>query len=109
MPDSSTTAAAIIQQAKSIEELPIKNYACRSKLFLHPHPTAKVFLFFHGFTAGPYQFEPIGQKLFYAGYNVLVSLQPGHGIAGNWNRDNPPPLPTEREIYQDFALLKSFN
>ena len=104
MLDYSTTAAAIIEQAKSVEQIPIRNEACRSKFFLHPHPTAKVFLFFHGFTAGPYQFEPIGQKLFDAGYNVLVPLQPGHGVAGNWNRDNPPPLPTEREIYQDFAL-----
>ncbi|BAY47101.1 phospholipase/carboxylesterase [Scytonema sp. HK-05] len=105
MSDYSTTTAALIEQAKGIEKtLPIKNDACRSKLFLHPYPTAKVFLFFHGFTAGPYQFEPIGKKLFDAGYNVLVPLQPGHGVAGNWNRDNPPPLPTEREIYQDFAL-----
>jgi pimeloyl-ACP methyl ester carboxylesterase len=104
MSDYSTTTAALIKQAKSIEQIPIRNEACRSKFFLHPHLTAKVFLFFHGFTAGPYQFEPIGQKLFDAGYNVLVPLQPGHGVAGNWNRDNPPPLPTEREIYQDFAL-----
>ena len=104
MSDYSTTTAAIIEQAKSIEQIPIRNEACRSKIFLHPHPTAKVFLFFHGFTAGPYQFEPIGQKLFDAGYNVLVPLQPGHGIAGNWKVDNPPPLPTEREIYQEFAL-----
>lgn len=103
--DYSTTTAAIIQQAKSLEDtLPIRNDACRSKFFFHPHPTAKVFLFFHGFTAGPYQFEPIGQKLFDAGYNVLVPLQPGHGVAGNWHGNNPPPLPTEREIYQEFAL-----
>ncbi|WP_017316932.1 alpha/beta hydrolase [Mastigocladopsis repens] len=105
MSDYSITTAAIIQQAKSLEEtLPIRNDACRSKFFFHPHPTAKVCLFFHGFTAGPYQFEPIGETLFDAGYNVLVPLQPGHGVAGNWNGDNPPPLPTEREIYQEFAL-----
>ncbi|ARV60026.1 alpha/beta hydrolase [Nostocales cyanobacterium HT-58-2] len=105
MSDYLTTTAAIIQQTKSIEEgLPIKNDACRSKLFFHPSPTSKVCLFFHGFTAGPYQFDPIGKKLFEAGYNVLVPLQPGHGVVGNWDGHNPPPLPTKPEIYQDFAL-----
>jgi esterase/lipase len=101
----STTTAAIIQQAKSVEDtLPIKNDACRSKFFFHPHSTEKVCLFFHGFTAGPYQFEPIAKNFFDAGYNVLVPLQPGHGVAGDWNGNNPPPLPTEREFYQNFAL-----
>lgn len=105
MSDYSTTTAAIIQQAKTLEEtLPIRNEACRSLFFFHPHPTAKVCLLFHGFTAGPYQFEPLGLALFQAGYNVLVPLQPGHGVAGNWHADNPPPLPTEREVYEQFAL-----
>ncbi|MBD2776617.1 alpha/beta hydrolase [Iningainema tapete] len=105
MSNYSTTTAAIIQQAKTLEEnLPIRNDACRSLFFLHPHPTAKVCLFFHGFTAGPYQFAPLGKTLFAAGYNVLIPLQPGHGVAGNWHRDNPPPLPTEKEVYQKFAL-----
>ncbi|RUR84086.1 alpha/beta hydrolase [Chlorogloeopsis fritschii PCC 9212] len=104
MPDYSTITAEIIQQAQTIEDvLPIKNEACRSKFFFHPHPTPKVCLFFHGFTAGPYQFEPLGKTLFESGYNVLIPLQPGHGVAGNWNGDNPPPLPTEQEVYQEFA------
>ena len=105
MSDYLTLKSAIIEDAQNRETtLPIKNEACRSKFFLHSHPTAKVCLFFHGFTAGPYQFEPIGKVLFEAGYNVLIPLQPGHGIAGDWNRDNPPPLPTEAEVYQQFAL-----
>jgi alpha-beta hydrolase superfamily lysophospholipase len=105
MSDYFTITAAIIEQAENLENaLPIKNEACRSKFFFHPHPTPKVCLFFHGFTAGPYQFEPLGKALFAAGYNVLIPLQPGHGIAGDWNGDNPPPLPTEREIYDNFAL-----
>ncbi len=100
-----TIKSEILQQANILEQtLPIRNEACRSSFFFHPHPTSKVCLFFHGFTAGPYQFEPIGKALFAAGYNVLIPLQPGHGIAGNWNRDNPPPLPTEPEVYQQFAL-----
>jgi esterase/lipase len=105
MSNYSTITAAIIQQAKNIENtLPVKNEACRPKFFFHPEQTQKIFLFFHGFTAGPYQFEPLGRALFEAGYNVLVPLQPGHGVAGKWDKDNPPPLPSEIEIYQQFAL-----
>ncbi len=105
MSNYTTIIDAIIQRTKAFEDnLPIKNNVCRSKFFFHPHQTAKVCLFFHGFTAGPYQFEPIGKILFDAGYNVLIPLQPGHGVAGNWDGDNPPPLPTEAEVYQEFAL-----
>jgi pimeloyl-ACP methyl ester carboxylesterase len=105
MSDYSTTTAAIIEQAKAREDaLPVRNEKCRSKFFFHPHPTPKVFLFFHGFTAGPYQFEPLGETLFQSGYNVLVPLQPGHGIAGHWNGENPPPLPEDAQVYKQFVL-----
>ena len=105
MSDYSSITAAIIHQAKKLKNtLPIKNEACRPKFFFHPEPTPKICLFFHGFTAGPYQFEPLGKALFEAGYNVLVPLQPGHGVAGKWDKDNPPPLPSEIEIYQQFAF-----
>ena len=104
MHDYSATTAAIIDRAISLEKtLPIKNEHCESKFFLHPNPTEKVCLFFHGFTAGPYQFEPLGKALFEAGYNVLIPLQPGHGVAGNFNSDNPPPLPLEPQVYQEYA------
>lgn len=97
--------AELIQQMQQTEAaLPLKHPACRSRFFLHSQPTSKVCLFFHGFTAAPYQFEPLGEALFRAGYNVLVPLQPGHGRAGNWNRRNPPPLPLEIQAYQKFAL-----
>ena len=103
--DYSTTTASIIEQAKTREDaLPIRNEKCRSQFFFQPNPSPKVFLFFHGFTAGSYQFEPLGEALFKAGYNVLVPLQPGHGIAGNWNGDNPPPMPEDIQVYQQFAL-----
>ncbi|AUT03639.1 alpha/beta hydrolase [Nostoc sp. CENA543] len=82
----------------------LRNEACRSKFFIYPHTTSKVCLFLHGFTAGPYQFEPLGKALFSQGYNVLVPLQPGHGLAGDWNRQNPPPLPTDIKTYQEFVL-----
>jgi alpha-beta hydrolase superfamily lysophospholipase len=103
--DYSTTTTAIAQQAKTREDaLPLRNEKCRSKFFFQANPSPKVCLFFHGFTAGPYQFEPLGEALFQAGYNVLVPLQPGHGVAGNWDGNNPPPLPEDPQVYQQFAL-----
>ena len=103
--DYSTTTTAIAQQAQTREDaLPLRNEKCRSKFFFQPNPSPKVCLFFHGFTAGPYQFEPLGEALFQAGYNVLVPLQPGHGVAGNWDGNNPPPLPEDPQLYQQFAL-----
>ena len=102
--DYSTTTATIIEQAKTREDaLPLRNEKCRSKFFFHPHPTPKVCLFFHGFTAGPYQFEPLGEAFFQAGYNVLVPLLPGHGVAGEWNGNNPPPLPEDPQVYLQFV------
>jgi alpha-beta hydrolase superfamily lysophospholipase len=75
-----------------------------SRAWLHPQPTDRVCLFFHGFTAGPHQMAPIGQHFYQRGYNVVVPLLPGHGRAGQWGPDHPPPLPTAPETYQTFGL-----
>jgi pimeloyl-ACP methyl ester carboxylesterase len=85
--------------------LPLRNDRCRSRFWLHGEPTAKVFIFLHGLTAAPYQFETLGDRLYAAGYNVVVPLLPGHGQAGDWGADNPPPLPEDMAVYQDFVLL----
>ncbi len=105
MSSYSDTIAAIVQQAKQRENaLPLLNESCRSQFFFHPTPTKRVCLFLHGFTAGPYQFAPMADTFFKAGYNVLIPLLPGHGQAGNWSSHNPPPLPTDPTVYQQFAL-----
>lgn len=105
MPSYSDTIAAIAQQAKTREDaLPLLNEACRSQFFFQPDRPKRVCLFLHGFTAGPYQFAPMAETFFKSGYNVLVPLLPGHGQAGNWSRTNPPPLPTDPAVYQQFAL-----
>lgn len=104
MSNYSTLTSEIVKLAKEREEtLPLRNEACRSRFFFQPHPTPKVFLFFHGFTAAPYQFEPMGKAFYETGYNVLIPRLPGHGQAGDWNRDNPPPLPEDAQIYKQFA------
>jgi esterase/lipase len=105
MPNHADLTRAIVEQAKVREDaLPLRNESCRSKFFFHDKPTAKVCLFFHGFTAYPDQFLPLGKAMFQQGYNVLIPLLPGHGKAGKWTRDRPAPLPTDPKVYQAFAL-----
>lgn len=102
--DSSLKSAIIRDSIAHENALPIRDETCRSRFFFQPQPTEKVCLFFHGFTASPAQFVPIGEAFFQAGYNVLIPLLPGHGIAGKWDGENPPPLPEEQETYQQFGL-----
>ena len=103
--DYAAAANALIRKTRSREDvLELRDDSCRSRFFLQPAPTAKVILFFHGFTAVPQQFVPIGEAFFQAGYNVLIPLLPGHGQAGDWDDDHPPPLPETPLLYQDFGL-----
>ncbi|MBW4574295.1 MAG: lysophospholipase [Aphanothece sp. CMT-3BRIN-NPC111] len=105
MSDYSPVAKAIVEKAKAHEDaLLLMDESCRTRFFLHSIPTLKVFLFFHGFTATPEQFALIGKVFFDEGYNVLIPLLPGHGLAGNWDGDNPPPLPENQQVYQEFGL-----
>jgi pimeloyl-ACP methyl ester carboxylesterase len=77
--------------------------ACRTGFWLHDQPTDRVCLLFHGFTSGPYQFVPLAERLHRAGYNVLTPLLPGHGRAGTWSAENPPPLPDNPAEYLTFG------
>ena len=95
----------ILRSARAAEDqLPVKNEECRSRFWFQDGPTEYVYLFFHGFTAAPYQSEVMGTELSKAGYTVLSPLMPGHGKAGNWSTANVPPLPEDAKIYQSFAL-----
>ncbi len=101
----STLSNTIVEKTRESESaLKLADDTCYSRFFLHPTPTDKVILFFHGFTAVPQQFVPIGEAFFNAGYNVLIPRLPGHGLAGNWDKKNPPPLPQNRVTYQEFGL-----
>ncbi|MBW4439693.1 MAG: alpha/beta fold hydrolase [Plectolyngbya sp. WJT66-NPBG17] len=101
----STAARSLPLQTKQKEDqLPIRNDACRSQFLLHSAPTPKVCLFFHGFTSATHQFLPMGRMFYQAGYNVIIPRLPGHGYAGDWNGQNPPPLPKDADTYKRFAL-----
>lgn len=67
-------------------------------------PDSKVCLFFHGFTATPRQFVPLGKTLYEDGYNILIPRLPGHCVDGRWNRHTPPPLPESAQVYKEFGL-----
>jgi carboxylesterase len=47
--------------------------------FLHDQPTEQVFVFLHGLTSAPEQFDALGRLLFNRGHNVVIALSPGHG------------------------------
>lgn len=105
MASYAATIAALKRNIKAREDaLPVRSDQSRSQFFLHSRPTAKVCLLLHGWTTAPYEFKPLGQALYQAGYNVLVPLMPGHGRAGYWSADQPPPLTVKAETYQRFAI-----
>jgi esterase/lipase len=99
--DKKLAIARKIQASES--QLPLMAQTGGSQFLLQPN-SDKVCLFFHGFTAIPEQFAIIGKAFYRAGYHVLIPLLPGHGIAGEWNGDNPPPLPEDQQLYQKFGL-----
>jgi pimeloyl-ACP methyl ester carboxylesterase len=103
--DYGTVIHALRQEAQTQAALtPLRDDRCQPLFFCHSQPTQQVFLFFHGFTAAPYQLQSLGQALFQGHQNVLVPLLPGHGLQGDWHCETPPPLPLHRRVYEEFAL-----
>lgn len=90
-------------QAKESSEF-LLGEAFRTQLLLHDHPSEQVCIFFHGFTAGSYQFMPMAESLHRRGYNVLIPRLPNHGLAGDWEPNNPPPLTDDPNVYLKFAI-----
>lgn len=65
-------------QAQESEEI---NPLCRTQLLSHGQQTAQVIVFLHGFTNCPHQFHQLAARFYDAGYNVLNSRLPRHGLA----------------------------
>jgi pimeloyl-ACP methyl ester carboxylesterase len=105
MTDYSTRVTDLIRNTRA-EELAIglKDTASCSRFFVHSQPSDRVLLFFHGFTSAPQQFVSIAEAFFQSGDNVLIPRLPGHGLAGVWNRNHPPPLPEDVGVYQRFGM-----
>ena len=109
MYDYSVTTADVIDQAINLEQtLTIKNQACASKFFFSFQSNSKGLSYLSWIDCF-YQFELLGKALCEAGYNLLILLQAGHGVARNFNGDNPPPLPLEREFYLKICSFMAAN
>ena len=60
-------------------EEPVCNPAIRSLLLTHGGPARRVYVFVHGTTNSPRQFEELGRLLHARGHNVYIPLMPRHG------------------------------
>ena len=60
-------------------EAPLVNPAIHSLLLTHGRPTRRVFVFVHGITNSPRQFEELGRLLHARGHTVYIPLLPRHG------------------------------
>ena len=60
---------------------------CGTRLYTHGHRVARCVVIFHGLTNCPRQCDRIARELYDRGCNVLVPLQPHHGLADRMTRD----------------------
>lgn len=60
-------------------EAPLVNPALHSILMSHGRRTPRAYVFVHGITNSPRQFEELGRLLHARGHNVLILLLPRHG------------------------------
>ena len=66
-------------EAIAAAEAPVCNPAIHSLLLTHGRPTRRVYVFIHGTTNSPRQFEELGRLLHARGHTVYVPLMPRHG------------------------------
>ena len=60
-------------------EAQVANPAIHSLLLTHDRPTRRVYVFVHGITNSPRQFEELARLLHARGHNTLVLMLPRHG------------------------------
>ncbi|HBY08102.1 MAG TPA: hypothetical protein DEH22_10070 [Chloroflexi bacterium] len=51
---------------------------CKTQWLTHEDKTEKVIVFFHGLSNCPAQFDPLAQKFYELGYNVIIARFPDH-------------------------------
>lgn len=82
-PDPAASYAEAVQRFEAIrqEEAPIVADATGSLLMTHGEKTDKAYVFIHGTTNSPRQWEELGTELHGRGYNVLIMRMPHHGLS----------------------------
>lgn len=60
---------------------------------------------YHGFTAAPWQYKEMADKLHHEGFNVYAPRMPGHGLADASGKPSAAEMPEtdEQKIWDDFA------
>lgn len=60
---------------------------------------------YHGFTAAPWQYKEMADKLHHEGFNVYAPRMPGHGLADAAGKPSAAEMPetNEQKIWDDFA------
>lgn len=79
--------------------------------FFLPQDDAKgTVVLYHGFTAGPWQYREMADKLHDSGYNVYAPRMPGHGMADANGTASAAEMPktSEQKTWSNFAQ-KSFD
>ncbi len=74
--------------------------------FFLPQDQAKgTVVLYHGFTAGPWQYREMADKLHDSGYNVYAPRMPGHGMADASGKASSAEMPTtgEQKAWSNFA------
>jgi carboxylesterase len=66
---------------------PEVNPVCRSYALTHGKKTARVLVYFHGYTNCPEQFRQLGAEFHRRGYSVLVPRQPHQGLQDRLTAD----------------------
>lgn len=100
-----SAVAHLLDAVHAEDPLPLQA-GSHSILLVHPQPTPKgTLVMFHGFTAGTWQFLPLAEKAFAAGFNVYIPRLPGHGLNTAQGVEDPSQLLTHRSWreYQAFG------
>lgn len=71
-------AEKLLQSAEAKGKVRLQAHA--ESLFLHRPDAKGTVMLFHGFTAGPWQYQELAKKLHAEGFNVYAPRMPGHGF-----------------------------
>lgn len=96
--------AAIQKKLDAEKALPLQAGE-QSVLMVHATPPAKgTLVMYHGFSAGPWQYQQLAAKAYADGYNVYIPRLPGHGLERNGVEDPSGLVKSEDfEAYGRFA------
>ncbi|HEY9724052.1 MAG TPA: alpha/beta fold hydrolase [Oscillatoriaceae cyanobacterium] len=98
----SAAIAAIQKKIDAEKALPLQKGE-QTVLMAHATPPAKgTIVMYHGYSAGPWQFQQLAQKAYDDGYNVYIPRLPGHGLKNAKGAEDPSGL-VKSEDYDAYG------